>query len=163
MNKIMLGSIALIIAIGAISCKTTEKNYRQAYEKAVMKEKEGVDSTTYNKIKEEEKGAMVAINGEDVRIKSEYLQIADGEQSDMKNYGVVVGQFKQVFNARSFRDRLKSKKYPSYVVINRDGIYYVVIKGFDKNVEAAEYLKNIKKNVPFAIPLENAWIIAPVR
>lgn len=163
MNKIILGAIILSMTIGGVACKTNEKNYRQAYEKAITKDKEGIDDATYAKIKEEEKGAKVVISGDSVRVKSEFVNLCHGEQKDMMPYGIVVGQFKQIFNARSFCDRLKSKGYPAYALENRDNIYYVVAKGFATEIEAAAYLKNINKNIPFAIPVESAWILAQIR
>lgn len=146
-----------------VSCKTTEKNYKNAYDIAVQKNKEGIDDDTYNKIKNESKAPVTVIGNDSVRLKTEFIKITDGNPDELKKYSIVVGQFKQVFNARSFRDRLKSNKYPAYVVENREATYYVIAHGFDTETEAAGYLKNIHQNIPFRLPVEEPWILVSPR
>lgn len=153
----------LLCSFCFISCKTTEKNYKSAYDIAVQKNKDGIDENTYNKIINESKAPVTVIGNDSVRMKTEFIKITDGNPEELKKYSIVVGQFKQIFNARSFRDRLKSNKYPSYVVENRDSTYYVIAQGFDDETEAALYLKNINKNIPFRIPLEDPWILVSPR
>lgn len=146
-----------------VSCKTTEKNYKDAYDIAVQKNKDGMDDDTYNKIKNESKAPVTVVGNDSVRMRTEFIKIADGAPDELKKYSIVVGEFRQIFNARSFRDRLKEKKYPAYVVENRDALYYVIVHGFDNETEAAAYLKNINKNIPFRLPVEEPWILVSPR
>lgn len=153
----------LLFSISFVSCKTTEKNYKNAYDIAVQKSKDGIDEDTYNKIKNESKAPFTVIGSDSVRMKTEFVRINGDNPSELKKFGIVVGQFKQIFNAKSFRDRLRDKKYPAYIVENRESLYYVIVHGFDTETEAAAYLKNIKKNVPFRIPVEDPWILVPAQ
>ena len=73
---------------------------------------------------------------------------------------MVVGEYKQAFNARSFRDRLKKEEKPAYVVIDSEKVYYVIAHGFDTSAEAAAYIKRIDKEVKMRIPIEKPWILA---
>lgn len=161
MKKILFIAVAIAAAISFNSCKTNEKNYKAAYDIAVNKKKamDGVDSVTYGKILAEKKQATAIVAGDSVRLVTEYVNMVDDSPSLMKKYNVVVGEYKQIFNARSFRDRLKAEKKPAYVVMDAKHMYFVVVEGFDTSAEAAEYLKNIRKTVKMRIPIENPWIL----
>ncbi|MDD2961433.1 MAG: SPOR domain-containing protein [Muribaculaceae bacterium] len=161
MNKNIVILSALILAFTTISCKTTEKNYRTAYEVAKTgNDRTMVDASIEKKILEEEKGILTEVAGDSVRVKTEYVTIVDTQQS--KDFcGVVVGSFKQIFNARSFRKRLIDKGFNSYVVQDAHQQYYVIIKGFETKELASDFIKNIKKNVQFPLPIEPFILVTP--
>lgn len=162
MKKLIFIVVAIVTAISFNSCKTSEANYKAAYDIAKSKHKamEGVDSTTYSKIEAEKTRNTAVVAGDSVRMIRSYVNIVDDDHSVMKKFGVVVGEYKQVFNARSFRDRLKSEGKPAYVVVDPQRMHYVIVSGFDTSTEAAEYLKNVRKNVKMRIPIEQPWILA---
>ena len=91
---------------------------------------------------------MVA--GDSVRLVTERVSMVDGKASDLHKYCVVVGDFKQVFNARSFCTRINEAEANnvSYVVMNPEKMYYVVYKGFDTKEDAIKHAKYIL--TPFA-------------
>ncbi len=48
-------------------------------------------------------------------------------RENVKRYNVVVGQFRQVFNAKQMRERLISGGYDSAMIVHtREPLYYVV-------------------------------------
>ncbi len=157
---ITLLSIAAIC--GFTSCKSSEANYRAAYDTTIarQREKEGVDSATYARIEAERTANTTMISGDSVRMVTDRVNIVDGTLSDLKPYGVVVGEYKQLFNARSFRNRLKGKGHPSYVVKNSESTYYVIAKGFDTAPEAAAYLDTVARTLEIRIPIPKPWILA---
>lgn len=161
MNKYIYLFIAGIIAISFCSCKTNEKNYKAAYDITMNKKKnsEGIDSVTYSKIVNEKKQSTAIIAGDSVRLITEHVNIVDDSVKMLKKYNVIVGEYKQIFNARSFRQRLRQENKPAYVIINAKRTYYVVAHGFDSPNEASEYLKNIKNEVKMHIPIESPWIL----
>lgn len=162
MKQITLIAIAAIAAAATFtSCKSSEANYRAAYDTTIQRqrEKEGVDSATYARIEAERTANTAMISGDSVRMVSDRVNIVDGTTSDLKPYGVVVGEYKQLFNARSFRNRLKGKGHPAYVVKNSESTYYVIAKGLDTAPEAAACLATISQTLGIRIPIPKPWIL----
>lgn len=151
MKKILL--IVGILFLMMSSCKTTEKNYRTAYEAALVKENDNVDPDIAKKIANEVSGQKVDINGDSVRMKTEFVKLVEGNNGVLPSFGIVVGNFKQIFNARMMMNRFIDKKYPAFIVENRETSYLVIAHGFSNSAEAAKYMKNIKKNIPFPLPI----------
>ena len=149
--------LVILTALTFVSCKTTEKNYRTAYEVAKANDRNKLDSETEKKIEAEKFGQETKIAGDSINIKTEYVQrveIDPGEDVEIPEYNVAVGYFKQVFNARMFKKRLISKSVGAYILLDTQKQYYVIAKGFNAPEEAAGYIKNIDKNIPFKLPLE---------
>lgn len=155
MNFRLLFIIGIAGALSLSSCKTTEKNYHDAYEVAKIQKKETTNDPAITKLIEEEKrGRETVINNDTVRVKSEFTTPVESN-GKTPLCGIVVGNFKQIFNAQSFKTRLISKGYKdAYLLKDRDGTYFVMIQGFDTIEGAAAYLKNFKNYVPFAIPIK---------
>lgn len=152
--------VTMILSLG--SCKTSEKNYKAAYDiaKAKREATEGVDRETYSKILAERTSNTAVVAGDSVRLVRMRVNPVDDERDVIKPYGVVVGEYKQPFNARSFRDRLRQEDKPAYVVMDRDRNYYVIARGFDTSPEAAEYLRRVRDDVQMRLPIEKPWILA---
>lgn len=150
-------SIFIFLAlIGAIvlleGCKTTEANYRQAYEKAMAGRDEGVDidSTIYGKVRREMREETVTgRDGKDVVVKTQLVKVTPeggGIRENLREYNVVVGQFKQLFNAKSLRERLVDNGYPeAFVVQTAEPYYYVVLLSRADVVEASDGLASFVK------------------
>lgn len=155
--------VAVALSISVTSCKTTEENYKAAYEIAARKQVGGVTRDVSSFIEREKRlGEQKVIMGDSVRMLTQPVRMVDGDDSAIHNYCVVVGDFKQVFNARSFCKRIndaeKDTNIPPYVVVNSEKHYYVIYRGFDTKEEAAGFLKN-KENFKVKIPIEEPWIL----
>lgn len=161
MRNVILSALAVVIALSVSSCKTSEANYRTAYEIAKNKHNAGeaVDEETSRRILQEQTRNTAIVAGDSVRLVKIRVNAVDDESSVVKPFGVVVGEYKQPFNARSFRDRLKQEGKPAYVVMDGDRVYYVVVRGFDTSPEAAEYLRRVRDDVQMHIPIEKPWIL----
>ena len=111
-SSMRLLPLAVIVAtLLTVGCKTNENNYRQAYETAVAKNREdsGVDSTIYARIRNNAQKTDLVVGADTLPMRTEYVGYTEdgGASREMlKRYNVVVGQFKQVFNARQMRARL---------------------------------------------------------
>ncbi len=162
MKRIAIYALAAFFALALYSCKTSEENYRAAYDitREHIRARETADSATVEKIRAEKREATAIVAGDSVRLITHRVNIVDDPYSTLKRYGVVVGEYKQAFNARSFRDRLKKEEKPAYVVIDSEKVYYVIAHGFDTSAEAAAYIKRIDKEVKMRIPIEKPWILA---
>ncbi len=154
--------IALTLCMGLTSCHSNEQNYKEAYDKAMAKYKDGVGEETYNKIEAERVRYTHVINGDSVRMVRMSVNVALATTHiEFQRYNVVVGEFKQQFNATTYRDRLKQEEgYPSYLLYGgTDKKYYVVIKGFDESDVAAAFIKDLDKKVKMPILTPIPWII----
>lgn len=114
-------------------CRTTESNYRAAYEQAVAgrQDESGIDNTVYDKIRREGITSTRIVEGDTIAVKRERVKLVDTDASiKMQEAYVVVAQFKQLFNARSLCSRLKGNGYPEAVLLStREPLYYIAVAG----------------------------------
>ena len=152
---------ATAAAITLTACHSNEQNYKQAYDKAMEKHKEGVGEDAYNKIQAERMRFTHVINGDSVRMKHMYVNVADDSVKAGKRYSVIVAEFKQMFNAQNYRNRLKQEEgFPSYLLYGGpDKKYYVAIKGFDEKEVAAAFMHDLDKKVKMNILVPMPWIL----
>ncbi len=103
-----------------------------AYETAVSQREDasGVDSTIYSRIRNSAKVSDLVVGTDSMPMRAEYIGYTkDGGASreTVKKYNVVVGQFKQLFNAREMRRRMIGNGYGgAFIVHTREPLYYVV-------------------------------------
>ena len=161
MRKLLI----LLLLLGAMcACKTTEANYRAAYEKAIAgrDSADAIENTIYGRERRQVGFSyVVAPDGDTVAVKKQLVRITEGGggiRENLKPYCVVVGQFKQKFNAVSMRDRLAIEQgiLPgAFVVETGEPYFYVVGASFSSLAEATACLKRItgEKAIPFRSPL----------
>ena len=159
-QKIILLILALL-ALGVVSCHTSEKNYKLAYDKAIEKTKENLGEGVYDSEMAKKIAYTEVINGDSVRLVRSFCNMTDGKATDVKKYNVIVGEFDQVINARSYRDRLHQKEgFNSYVLYtDNDKKYCVVVQGFDDKETAAYFIKHIDINMRMKVLTRRPWIL----
>lgn len=133
MVRYILGSVLTSIVV-LTGCRTSEANYRAAYEQAVAgrEEESGIDRTVYDRIRQEAVVSNRVVEGGDtVAVRRERIKPVDTDGGvSLQDAYVVVAQFKQLFNARSLCRRLKDSGYPDAVLLStREPLYYVAISG----------------------------------
>lgn len=145
MNRHILTILALCgLALGYFtSCKTSEANYRQAYERAIAgrEASQAVDSGVYGAVRRELNMRTDRLpDGREVQLYTQRVRVTDdggGIAENLHRYNVVVGRFKQIFNARSLRNRLVDAGYPAaFVVETAEPYYYIVLSSHDALDEA---------------------------
>ena len=131
-------------------CKTTEANYRQAYEKAIAARdsSDHIDTTIYGQIRRQfNEQAVVTVSGDTVSVRVMHVRVTPdggGIAENLHRYNVVAGQFKQLFNARSMRNRMADNGFPgAFVVETAEPYYYVVASSHNTAAEASAALKSI--------------------
>lgn len=145
--------IILLLAT-VVSCKTSEANYRAAYERTVASREE--DDKELNTIyggASRQPSQSYMMNGTDtvnIFVKRVSPLVGEGdEKPEMKQLMLVVGQFKQKFNAQSLRDRVAANGYPgAFVVQTGEPYYYIVAETYDNIAQAAEALDKVRKKAP---------------
>ncbi len=146
------------------ACKTTEANYRAAYEKAVAgrDSADALENTIYGRERRQVGFSYVATaQGDTVGVKKQLVRITEGGggiRENLKPYCVVVGQFKQKFNAVSMRDRLAIEQGAmpgAFVVETAEPYYYVVGASFGSLADATACLRRYtdEQVLPFRSPL----------
>lgn len=139
-TKSILRAALLIFlsTIAAVSCKTTEKNYREAYERATAKNDRNVtefENTIYNRYRGQMKDVNANLDGENVPTKLLRVKVTNdggGVKEWLKKYSVVAAEFKQRFNANSMRSRLVEAGFPrTFLVENGEPYYYIVVDSSD--------------------------------
>lgn len=139
------------------SCKTSEKNYREAYERAMAGRETGespIDGTVYAAQRQMGLNKFV-MAGDTFDVYSTRVSVTEGGggiRENLRRYNIVVGQFKQQFNAVSMRNRLADGGYPSAFVVQTPEPYYFVILGsYSELGAAASALKQIPEQMPVAV------------
>ena len=105
--------------------------------------------------------ATEIINGDSVRLLRSYFNVVDDKYENTKKFGVVVAEFDQILNARSYRDRLKQNEgFQSYVVYtNREKKYCVVAQAYDEKEPAALFIRNIKQRMKMKVLVPRPYIL----
>lgn len=161
----LIAATALIIP----ACKTTEKNYRTAYERTMAAQdstRTRFDQTIYGKYRREVRTTKAVIAGDTVDIRTQRVYITPGDSvpKGLKSYCVIVGQFKQLFNAQSMRQRLRDKGYTdAHILQTAEPYYYVAATAYDDHTQAAASLKRIQAAPPFRLRAPLPFILHPAR
>ena len=151
----------ITLALLLTACYTTEENYKAAYDKAKERTRENMGGTIYDMSQAERVRATEIINGDSVRLLRSYFNVVDDKYEATKKYGVVVAEFDQLLNARSYRDRLKQNEgFQSYVVYtNREKKYCVVAQAYDEKEPAALFILNIKQHMKMKVLVPRPYIL----
>lgn len=150
----------IMLALVLTACHTTEDNYKAAYDKAKERTREKMGEL-YDQEQAERMRPTDIIDGDSVRLLRSYFNVVDDKYEDTKKYGVVVAEFDQLINARSYRDRLKkNENFDSYVVYtNREKKYCVVAQAYDNKEGAAAFIRNIKKYMKMKVLVPRPYIL----
>ena len=93
--------IALLPGVFFNSCKTSEENYKKAYQAAVEKQNEGYTDEEILSMAREEAIPRTVFNGDSIPMKGVYVNTVklDPPVAAALRYNVIVATFKQKFNA----------------------------------------------------------------
>lgn len=161
-NTLYIIGLLLAGTVLLTACHSSEKNYREAYEKAVERRKTGIGAEEYAKIEAERQRYTHVINGDSVRMVYMNVNVAIDSTDTAHDYNVVVASFTQRINAKSYRDRLRQEcgLKGSYVLFGgTEKQYYVVAQGFDNSTDAAAMLHDLDKKVCLKILEPLPWIL----
>lgn len=149
---------------GLCSCHTTETNYKESYDKAVEASRTGEKGEKYKQELASRMRNNYVVDGDSIRLLRHHFNIVDYKNDVVKTYGVVVGEFKQKFNAQSYRDRLRSEcGLESYVVyVSRTKLYCVVAQAYDDLSVAATFANNPEKYMKIKVLVPKAWVLVRI-
>lgn len=163
MKKLMIVISACALLAG---CKTNEANYRQAYEVAKQKY-ENVDtaSTESHRLERYAQPRPRVVDGDTLQLLVQPLNAVAGEgltSSQISRYNVVVGQFRQIFNARQMRQRLIGSGYGSTAILASPmPLYYVVTMTTDTASQAAAEIRRLQSDAALKLRSPLPFVISP--
>lgn len=136
-------------------CKTSETNYRRAYDKAMEARRQAdsdLDSTIYGRVRRDFAMQQIVAGNDTVDVKVQHVRVTEsggGIPESLRRYNVVAGQFKQLFTAKSLRERLFEAGYPGTFVVETAEPYYYVIASSHNDPEAAiKALRRLQADKP---------------
>ena len=151
----------VFIFLMVVSCRTTEENYRGAYELAKQSD-EQQDSLTANLIANEQAPKIVNVGNETMKLRKEYVSLVvdEGATKDMmRQYNVVVGRFRQIFNARSMASRMLSLGYNAYILVDRTPAYFVAVSSADSIEEVLQMYKSVESDTRVVYKAPFPWVL----
>lgn len=164
--KKLLFYMAGVVMLALPACKTTEANYRAAYETAKERSRSGdLDSTVYARIRREARPATVKVGNDTLPLITQNVKLTTEGASagaSLRRYNLVVAQFKQIFNAKSMKQRLIDGGYPEALIVEtREPLYYVIAESYDNAAAALAGLNAIKAAPPLVMKDPFPWILQP--
>lgn len=139
-------------ALVATACKTTEENYRRAYETAMAgrtpARADSLDENTRRQLGMNRKNAYAkVITGSDtLKVHSLFVKMENDMPYDITpQYSVVVNAFTQPFNAQALLKRLREAGFEkSYIFRTGSDDYYVASDGSDDAANVPAMLKRLE-------------------
>lgn len=161
---IITSATAIIATLILAGCKTTEANYRAAYEITKQKQTEASGGESTTPLQTAAMPKEHTTGGVTLPTVTEWVTpiAVDGVQTKLLDkYNVVAARFHQIFNAKAMRKRLADNGYPNAsIAANRDKLYYVIARSCTTPEAAAAAIdsiasdKNITLRPPFPFILQ---------
>ncbi len=147
--------LIFVITIVSIltSCKTTEANYRAAYDVAKARQAQQQTDDEYDEDtmrlleRTRQRGESTHVVGSDtIKVSTVFVKMTLGETDKVPRYSVVLNRFSQIFNAKAMCKRLRENGFPhAYIFESATPEYYVALSGSNDIAEIAEMLKQAHK------------------
>ncbi|MDE6228764.1 MAG: hypothetical protein K2M40_03110 [Muribaculaceae bacterium] len=140
MKQLKVLAIAAAALVGLASCKTTEANYRAAYEatksaQAAADADDGLDDNTRRLLAKNSnyRTATYVVGSDTLAVSVLFVKLDDGQAVEqLPQFSVVANAFSQVFNARALCSRLKEAGFENaYIFHTATPDYYVAAGGSD--------------------------------
>ncbi len=165
MKKLFYFIVVLAFLAGVVSCKTTEANYKAAYEIAKKKKTETGDSLIDRSLANSTNPKQMVIQGVRLPIYTEYVGLTKGEFAEgyeIKKYCVVVGKFTQLFNARQMRKRMIDCGYDEACLLqNRTNQFYVSVATTADPMQADSLLQSVRSDTAIVLRDPYPYILRP--
>lgn len=155
MRRFLLVAATAAFVMTMSSCKTTEANYREAYE-ATVAHRESQADTAFDRESEVRTDSAAVLTVFLSPVKSDRSADA-ATPAKAFPFNAAVNKFKQVFNAKALCHRLRDNGWPqAYVAKTPDEEFYVMAGGASTEAEAAEICSNLRKSAK-TVPLGRGY------
>ena len=162
MKKLVVLGMSLCVALAFTSCKSSESDYKKAYEKAKQQELAEAPVAAEAPAAAPVVAAPVAAAPTTPvavgTVREERVQLVSGE--GLKAYSVVCGSFGVKANADGLKARLDDAGYNAKVVYNAEkNMYRVVVASYDDRVQAAKARDNFKAKYSNNPEFQKSWLL----
>lgn len=164
MKKLLMLMTVLAAMTG---CRTTEANYRAAYEKAKAHRDSwnGIDGTIYDSVRRQSRQSTIAVGGIDIPALTVRVKLAEEAVGEaLAGRYIVVGQFKQLFNARSMCRRFRDAGYgEATILMTAEPLYYVAAAAPATDALTAEIYQKLVSESPITLSDPYPQLLIPVK
>ena len=142
--------ILALCGLVMVACKPNRAAYKATYESTLAKRDSltAIEKTIYGNFREMARTTRIPLSGDTLEVRTERISFTKGEgavRDSVLRYNVVVGRFKQIFNARQMRQRLMTIGYPkAFILNNGEPQYFVVASTWSTAQGALDGLNEVK-------------------
>lgn len=148
------------VCVLAVGCKTSEENYRAAYDKAMEGRagRDSIENTIYGAARHGMDMRLARFGADSAEVKTQRVRVTDGGgglREWLRPYSVVAGQMKQLFNAQSLRERLADNGCPrAFVVETSEPYYYIITETYATEEEAVRAAAALRRRTDFPVRMK---------
>lgn len=146
--------VILILAVGALcftSCKS-KKATQSAFEPAVQE----TVVTTEPKVFQVPEQVEAPKQEETIPVRSESFTFTETKDETLNSYFIILGSFKNMENARKFRQELMSQGFTPIIVESETGYFRVTVDSFTNESDARSRLLQIRRDYK---KYNDAWLL----
>lgn len=153
-NKIFLIVCAAFVAHTFISCKTTEKNYKAAYDAALSKREQAAKEQMRpaSGLLSDDGPMLKVVNGDTLFVSNDRVFNLDGSRNTAR-YFLAIGVFKMDTNARAGAEALKNEGFPKAAAMKAPGGRFFTIADYssslDSIIDASKQFKHKFPDYPY--------------
>lgn len=155
--------VAATAALAALTgCKTTEANYRTAYERTLAKQNEGYSDELLDDMRREEAIPRTLYKGDSIPLRAMYFNTVkeDSATRAALKYNVVTGIFAQRFNANSAVTRLRENGWPDALMLVNGDRKYIISAYTTQNLDSAVTVwRRMVSEPPYRLPSPFPYIL----
>lgn len=154
--------LPILVLVALVGCKTTEENYRRAYQTATARQNEAFTDDEISLMTAEEAIPRAVYKGDSIPLKGLWVNTVklDSATTRARRYSVVIGRYRQKFTALSLLNRLRDAGYDSpLLLIDRDQHFYVAPLSTDTLDRAVDTYRALLASPPLPIASPFPYIL----
>ncbi len=163
---------AAFLMLGPTACKTSEKNYRKSYDKIVEKiqsERTAEDSLLTGDFYTQGRLKRYVVGADTLTARIDYVHPDRISPSDttplprLEPFYIIVGQFRQIFNARAMSQRLIRHGHSPVILHNNVPEYFVGLYPTSMAVDALRSLREVSTDTSVIMRPPCPWVLRPAQ
>ncbi len=144
MKKVAI--ILLVAGVALVSCKSSKKASKSAYEPAVEQTSTTAPPKVFT-VPETKETAPVA-DEKPIPVRKEAITFTQPEDQNQNSFFIIIGSFSKIENAKNFRQTLISEGFTPIIVQSETGYYRVTVDSFSEETSARARLLQIRQQYP---------------
>lgn len=163
---------AAILMLAPTACKTNEKNYQRSYDKIIDKiqsERTAEDSLLTGDFYTQGRSRRYVVGTDTLTARIDYVTPDRINPTDttplprLEPFYIVVGQFRQIFNARAMSQRLQKQGHTPVILHNNVPEYFVGLYPATMVVDALQALRDVRADSSIVMRPPCPWVLRPAQ